>query len=795
MRAHFKKGARAKAAGGQVGVVKEDATAEGHEANQVRLQLSNGSTASSLKLDTLSECSAEEYEQRLKQCGLQKRGKNRLSCLVCGRRIGPKKTWEMHAAEPEHLCKMRHIEEEQRVRQISAKEEEGALRTLKLVKRNDPSVDSIRWGDFKAYRVDDAMLRKLTDSLVGNQHVHEIILAATDVRSNGRTGHGQAKPLGNCDLTDVGLAALGPGLERAQCAVRSVTLPQFVQYGRKISTPRDTIDVTYLPSTFSQEVVWSAEEHIRKALWPMTLDRVSKNDATLTDIFAMDDSDLLTLVKLFGQCHDCCIRQITFGMKVTANAISTLLDALERPGCSVNDCWQMERSGFCTAMHDVYAGTYIVHMDGHQHRGYDWYQSTIAHTEPWTPGMTFCESLPSESVVPIWAFRLERWRCNRDITRVRNNDPANVMLNWGLKRQVLHDAASLDALAEAIRVNTHVWSIDLRCKELVKGELVTLRNLPPSQAAFEPVSLESLQHSLFYSRVMSVQWNDKIHHLPAPGSLRVNHSKTSPSLQTRCCEYFARNLGALSQVVLDDLPEEISSHIMDCVHGHKLCFLNTIKRIVANERLPNVHKYYTAFGYVNERLPMDWSGEGWQWIDEDVLTQLAESLALNEHVSSVKLPFERLGQFVYGNDYNSEDLTQVLLKRLVERVAENDPTLTELRLGLRHVDEATAKGLATALRSNTIVRKLTFNDKHRNDEHPICRLSQEAMLALAAAVPNSAVQELVLYGASDDTCAMLVSPNEEQRWYPMPTCSLKPMGTVMASVPEAWPSMTGKFGM
>jgi hypothetical protein len=63
LRATFKKGAHVKTVEGHVGVVKEDAKAEGYRASEVQLQLADGSETSRLKVDTLSESTAEEYEQ------------------------------------------------------------------------------------------------------------------------------------------------------------------------------------------------------------------------------------------------------------------------------------------------------------------------------------------------------------------------------------------------------------------------------------------------------------------------------------------------------------------------------------------------------------------------------------------------------------------------------------------------------------------------------------------------------------------------------------------------------------
>ena len=60
LRAQFKQGLHAKTAEGAVGMVVNDASAEGRIANMAVLRLASGSETSWMKIDTLSECTEEE---------------------------------------------------------------------------------------------------------------------------------------------------------------------------------------------------------------------------------------------------------------------------------------------------------------------------------------------------------------------------------------------------------------------------------------------------------------------------------------------------------------------------------------------------------------------------------------------------------------------------------------------------------------------------------------------------------------------------------------------------------------
>eukprot|EP01045_Picozoa_sp_COSAG04_P007421 COSAG04_NODE_388_length_15249_cov_7.616502_4_plen_3423_part_00 len=79
LRERFKKGVHAKTAKGQVGLVVEDARAEGFHASKVRLRLANGSEPPIVQVDTLAEASAEEvaeYEAEVARwAGLRERFK------------------------------------------------------------------------------------------------------------------------------------------------------------------------------------------------------------------------------------------------------------------------------------------------------------------------------------------------------------------------------------------------------------------------------------------------------------------------------------------------------------------------------------------------------------------------------------------------------------------------------------------------------------------------------------------------------------------------------------------------
>eukprot|EP01049_Picozoa_sp_SAG25_P006445 SAG25_NODE_485_length_7477_cov_6.546761_1_plen_565_part_00 len=364
---------------------------------------------------------------------------------------------------------------------------------------------------------------------------------------------------------------------------------------------------------------------------------------------------------------------------------------------------------------------------------------------------------------PTWVCRLETWRCKRDIMRVANNDPAMLTLNWGARPHAWQDTALLAELGQALRANTHLQAIDLRLQGRAYGLLYS---------DSEVQSLDSLRGGLATSRVVSVEWDDKFHR---------------------------------------EQPESCPIQ--------KLCYLNQIKRIEANERLPDslcARGFLTGIWQTREPSGRNLDSnsraiKALKWMDEDVLTQLAEVLPSNEHVTHVSLPFGN------GNYYSAENLKELLLRRLIERVAENDPKLKEINLGVRHVDETVALSLVSALKTNTCVHTLTFDDLssaqqainkgkgvaysgghylgetrggmscyseggveypnplHPSDpkyQRPICPdLSRETMLALVETMPRTGIRELRVYGIDDDLCAKIARQTRaisRPRWYPVP---------------------------
>eukprot|EP01046_Picozoa_sp_COSAG06_P027151 COSAG06_NODE_2378_length_6982_cov_36.074531_8_plen_228_part_00 len=72
LRAQFRRGTHAKTADGAVGVVMDEAPAEGPDANTVHLQLAaDGSQTGRLSLDTLTVATEAEYEAEVARCGTE----------------------------------------------------------------------------------------------------------------------------------------------------------------------------------------------------------------------------------------------------------------------------------------------------------------------------------------------------------------------------------------------------------------------------------------------------------------------------------------------------------------------------------------------------------------------------------------------------------------------------------------------------------------------------------------------------------------------------------------------------
>jgi hypothetical protein len=444
---------------------------------------------------------------------------------------------------------------------------------------------------------------------------------------------------------------------------------------------------------------------LSKALLPTKLARISDKCPMLTYIYVDDDSELDALLTTLAGLEDCCIKTIAFGMRMTEAGVARLLDLLELQDCGIDYCLQMRRPHF------------NFHVDPNGR-----------------PRSSFLEERDAVGIGK--ARRLDAWRCKRDVTRIKINETKMSALCWWLSPPdqyageqqcslVPHDAAWLDALADAIRDNTHLRKIELQA----------FNRWSPYGG---PVSLGPLQRNLAASCVIDVAWDPAFHEMD-----------TSEAHLHRTC---ANNLVKL--VAANENLEKwmLGRRIEDLWEW----FDEDLLAELANAMLRN--EFVSTIGFpfypVHRYVPFDW-GEGRRHCD--LYSSALKGVLLTQLIERVAKDDPEVVTLYLGARHMDEAAAKSLMIALqtnthVRAMTFNDLTSCQVDHNRGESTGYESGGKLVGFTHSDTPCYTSSGDRYDNPlrpsdagyERPLCtrRLCEETMLQLTAATLDSPLLEL-----------------------------------------------------